>query len=178
VAGTRRIGDRVALMAGGVPMGGREFPLTGFGVPAAAPLIIPSPIGEAQAGAGVIRSQLQRRRRACVRDQPVDRGLLRHSSLLGCAPDLSLQPFTPSDQLSEILFEPGCRGFRLQHPGSRHCCAIIGGRLLFQRPPLRTGFDIGTVVSTLIVSWPRKVPVVDEIGVLRRSVTDIAFNRE
>jgi DNA-binding CsgD family transcriptional regulator len=77
VAGTRRIGNRAVLMAGGVPMGGREFPPTGSGVPAAAPLIIPSPIGEAQAGAGVIRSLLQRRRLACGRDQPADRGVLR-----------------------------------------------------------------------------------------------------
>ena len=76
VAGTL-LRDRAVLMADGVPMPGLEFPPTGSGVPAAAPLIIPSQIGEAQAGAGVIRNQLQRRRRACGRDQPVDRGELR-----------------------------------------------------------------------------------------------------
>ena len=57
VAGTRRIGDRAVLMADGVPMKDREFPLIGSGVPTVAPLIIPSQIGEAQAGAGVIRSR-------------------------------------------------------------------------------------------------------------------------
>jgi hypothetical protein len=55
-----------------------------------------------------------------------------HSILLRCALDLSRQSFTPSDHLSEILFKPGCRGFRLEHPGSRHCCAIVGGGLPFQ----------------------------------------------
>ena len=55
--GLARIGRRTVIMAGGVPMRGREFRPTGFGVPAVAPLIIPSQIGEAQAGAGVIRSR-------------------------------------------------------------------------------------------------------------------------
>ncbi len=54
------------------------------------------------------------------------------SVLLGCALDLSRQSLTPSDHLSEIVFQPGCRGFRLEHPGSRHRCAIIGDRFLFQ----------------------------------------------
>ncbi len=54
------------------------------------------------------------------------------SILLRCARDLSLQPFTPSNYLSEILFEPGCRGLRLEPAGSRRRCAIIGDRLLFQ----------------------------------------------
>ena len=78
VAGIRRIGDRAVLMVGEVPIGGREFPPTGSGVPAAAPLIIPSQIGEAQAGAGVIRSQSPRRRRAWGLDlPPADRSELR-----------------------------------------------------------------------------------------------------
>jgi hypothetical protein len=54
------------------------------------------------------------------------------SILLRCARDLSLQPFTPSNYLPKILFEPGRRGFRLEPPGSCRCCAIIGDRLLFQ----------------------------------------------
>jgi hypothetical protein len=49
--------DRAVLMADGVPMRGREFPPTGSGVPAAAPLIIPSQIGEVPMGGGVIRSR-------------------------------------------------------------------------------------------------------------------------
>src|SRR5258708_1363227 len=44
VVGTLRIRNRGPLMADGVPMRGREFPPTGSGVPAAAPLIIPSRI--------------------------------------------------------------------------------------------------------------------------------------
>ena len=51
---------------------------------------------------------------------------------LGCALDLSRQSFTPSDHLSEILFEPGRCGLRLEPLGSRRCFAIIGDRLLFQ----------------------------------------------
>ena len=54
--GFHRIGGRTVSMAGGVPMVGREFPTTGSGVPAAAPLIIPSRIGEARTGAGGIRN--------------------------------------------------------------------------------------------------------------------------
>src|SRR5260370_27993313 len=55
VVGTRRIRDRAFLIADGVPMWGRGFPPTGFGVPAAVPLIIPSLlIGEGrQAGGGI-----------------------------------------------------------------------------------------------------------------------------
>ena len=45
------------IMAGGVPMVGRRSPLTGSGVPAAGPSIIPSRIGEAQPAGGVIRSR-------------------------------------------------------------------------------------------------------------------------
>jgi hypothetical protein len=56
VAGTL-LRDRAVLMADGVPMRGREFPPTGSGVPAAAPLIIPSQIGEVPMGGGVIRSR-------------------------------------------------------------------------------------------------------------------------
>jgi hypothetical protein len=54
------------------------------------------------------------------------------SILLRCVHDLSLQPFTPSDDLSEILFEPGRCGLRPEPAGARRCCAIIGARLLFQ----------------------------------------------
>jgi hypothetical protein len=57
LAGARRIRDRAVLMAGGVPMEGREFPPTGSGVPAAGHSIIPSLIGEARRADGVIRSQ-------------------------------------------------------------------------------------------------------------------------
>jgi hypothetical protein len=56
VAGTRRIGGRMVIMAGGVPMAGREFPPIGSGVPTAGPLIIPSQIGEARRAGGVIPS--------------------------------------------------------------------------------------------------------------------------
>src|ERR1700726_306928 len=59
VVGTRRIRDRAFLIADGVPMWGRGFPPTGFGVPAAVPLIIPSLlIGEARQAGGVIRNLL------------------------------------------------------------------------------------------------------------------------
>src|SRR3984893_10758574 len=59
VVGTRRIRDRAFLIAEGVPMWGRGFPPTGFGVPAAVPLIIPSLlIGEARQAGGVIRNLL------------------------------------------------------------------------------------------------------------------------
>jgi hypothetical protein len=54
------------------------------------------------------------------------------SVLLGCACDLSRQLLTPGNYLPKILFEFGRRGFRLEPPGSRRCCAIIGDRLLFQ----------------------------------------------
>jgi hypothetical protein len=64
-------------MAGGVPMGDREFPLIGSGVPTVAPLIILSQIGEALAGVGVIRSQSRRQHRACGRDQTAVRSELR-----------------------------------------------------------------------------------------------------
>jgi hypothetical protein len=84
------------------------------------------PVGEA------IRNKSQRRRRDCRRNQPRIELSYARSILLGCVVDLSRQSFTPSDHLSEILFEPRCRGFRLEHPGSRHRCAIIGDRLLFQ----------------------------------------------
>ncbi len=84
------------------------------------------PVGEA------IRNKSQRRRRDCRRNQPRIELSYARSILLGCVVDLSRQSFTPSDHLSEILFEPRCRGFRLEHPGSRHRCAIIGDMLLFQ----------------------------------------------
>src|SRR5260370_40470047 len=59
VVGTRRIRDRAFLIADGVPMWGRGFPPTGFGVPAAVPLIIPSLlIGEAPRAGGGIRNLL------------------------------------------------------------------------------------------------------------------------
>jgi VanZ family protein len=59
VVGTRRIRDRAFLITDGVPMWGRGFPPTGFGVPAAVPLIIPSLlIGEARQAGGVIRNLL------------------------------------------------------------------------------------------------------------------------
>ena len=54
--GLGRIGGRTE-MVGGVPMGGRGSLLTGSGVHGAAPLIIPSQIGEDPTVAGVIRSQ-------------------------------------------------------------------------------------------------------------------------
>jgi hypothetical protein len=57
MAGAPRIRERTVLMAGGVRMEGREFLPIGFGVPAAAPLIILSQIGEAPRAAGVIRSR-------------------------------------------------------------------------------------------------------------------------
>jgi hypothetical protein len=53
----RRVGARIVLPVGGVPMRGWGRLRTGSGVPAAGPLIIPSRIGEVRLGAGVIRSQ-------------------------------------------------------------------------------------------------------------------------
>ena len=54
--GFRRTGGRTAIMVDGVPMEGRRSPLIGSGVPAVAPLIILSQIGEARPAGGVIRS--------------------------------------------------------------------------------------------------------------------------
>jgi len=55
--GVGLIGGRTDIMAGGGPIVGRRSPLTGSGVPAAGPSIIPSRIGEAQPAGGVIRSR-------------------------------------------------------------------------------------------------------------------------
>jgi hypothetical protein len=52
----RRIGGRSAALADGILMAGRRSLPTGSGVPAAAPLITPSRIGEARPAGGVIRS--------------------------------------------------------------------------------------------------------------------------
>ena len=57
MAGTLRIRDRVLLTVDGAAMRGREFPPIGSGVPAAAPLIIPSRTGEVPMGGGVIPSR-------------------------------------------------------------------------------------------------------------------------
>ena len=51
----RHVGVRIVLPAGGPAVWGRGSPLTGSGVPAVAPSIILSQIGEAQPAAGVIR---------------------------------------------------------------------------------------------------------------------------
>jgi hypothetical protein len=49
-------GRRTGLLAAGFLIRGRDFPLIGSGVPAAAPLIIRSRIGVALPGAGVIHN--------------------------------------------------------------------------------------------------------------------------
>jgi hypothetical protein len=54
--GVRLIGGRTVTIAGGVAMAGRRSPLTGSGVPAVAPSIIPSLIDEARPGGWAIRS--------------------------------------------------------------------------------------------------------------------------
>ena len=59
--GFRGNGGRTVLLAGGVSIRGQRSLPTGSGVPRAAPLIIPSPTGEARPGAGVIRDQLTAR---------------------------------------------------------------------------------------------------------------------
>src|SRR5215469_13611987 len=58
----RGAGGRMLLPAGGLAVWGRWSRLTGSGVPAAAPLIIPSQIGEGRLEAGVIRSQANKSR--------------------------------------------------------------------------------------------------------------------
>jgi len=50
--GVRLIGGRTVTIAGGVAMAGRRSPLTGSGVPAVAPSIIPSLIDEARPEGG------------------------------------------------------------------------------------------------------------------------------
>jgi len=57
-----RIGGRMVFPAGGDPMWGWGSRRTGFGVPAAGPLIIPSRIGGARTGGGVTPNQQRRRR--------------------------------------------------------------------------------------------------------------------
>ena len=56
VYGCRRIGGRTVTLADGVRMAGRVSLLTGSGVPAAVPSIIPSLIGAVRQAGGVIRS--------------------------------------------------------------------------------------------------------------------------
>jgi hypothetical protein len=56
----RRVGARIVLPAGGPAVRGPVSPVTGSGVPAAGPLIIPLRIGEARPVAGVIHSLLMR----------------------------------------------------------------------------------------------------------------------
>ena len=55
--GCRRIGGRTVTLADGVRMAGMVSLLTGSGVPAAAPSIIPSLIGAVRQAGGVIRSR-------------------------------------------------------------------------------------------------------------------------
>ena len=57
---SRRVGARIVLPAGGPAVRARGSPLTGSGVPAAAPLIIRSRIGAVRLAAGVIRNRLPR----------------------------------------------------------------------------------------------------------------------
>ena len=53
----RRVGARIVFPAGGPAVRGRGSRLTGSGAPAAAPSIIPSPIGAGRLGVGVTHSQ-------------------------------------------------------------------------------------------------------------------------
>ena len=53
----RRVGARIVFPAGGPAVRGQGSPLTGSGAPAAAPSIIPSPIGAGRLGVGVTHSQ-------------------------------------------------------------------------------------------------------------------------
>src|SRR5215471_6282705 len=64
----RGAGGRMLLPAGGLAVWGRWSRLTGSGVPAVAPLIIPSPIGEGRLEAGVIRSKANRAGRSLGHD--------------------------------------------------------------------------------------------------------------
>src|SRR6516225_535397 len=52
----RRVGARIVLLVGGVPIRGWASPRTGSGVPRAGPLIIRSQTGVARRAAGVIRN--------------------------------------------------------------------------------------------------------------------------
>jgi hypothetical protein len=69
----------------------------------------------------------------------------RRSSRRDAGFDFARQPFTMSNHRVEILFHSGRGGVCLELPGSRRCCSIIRGRLLFRRPAIRNLFKMASV---------------------------------
>ena len=51
--------------------------------------------------------------------------------------DFARQPFTMNNHLVEILLHSWRGSICLEPSGSRRCCAIVQGRLLFRRPAIR-----------------------------------------